>query len=158
VPKIYSSPIAITVPFDNDTNGFTADEVQGAIEELGGLIQTSTSPGFGFGKGGSIATNTYLLCEGVPSNISGRYVYVASATITKVFVSVQIASTFDLEVFHHDGNEVNMTSLGTVSVVASTGGEFVVSWAIPTQKQIAMRVINGTAKNAVAGLQLEGTT
>ena len=70
---------------------------------------------------------------------------------------MQTASTFDVEVYHHDGNEVNITLLGSVSVIASTGGEFSVSWAVPSQKQLAMRIVNGAAKNAVGGLELQGT-
>jgi len=31
--KIQATPVAVTVPFDNSTNGFTATNVQTAIEE-----------------------------------------------------------------------------------------------------------------------------
>lgn len=134
-----------------------AVNVQEGLTNLGNTVSTSASPGFGFGKGGNVANNAYLECEGVPSNISGRYVYINNAKVTRVFISVQNASTFDIEVFHHDGNETNLTSVGSVSVVASTGGEFGVNWSIPTGKQLAMRIVNGSAKNAVGGLELQGT-
>lgn len=34
--RFYISPTADSIPFDNDTNGFTADNVQDAIEEVQG--------------------------------------------------------------------------------------------------------------------------
>jgi hypothetical protein len=33
MPKIQSTPVAVSVPFDNSTNGFTSTNVQTAIEE-----------------------------------------------------------------------------------------------------------------------------
>jgi len=149
--------VAGGVPFDNETNGFISEETQSAIEEVDNKVNTSASPGFGFGKGGNVASGAYLLCEGVPSNIAGRYVYINNAVVTRVFISVQNSDTFDIEVYWHEGDETNITSLGTVSVIASTGGEFSVNWPVGSAKQLAMRIVNGSAKNAVGGLELEGT-
>lgn len=143
--------------FDPSNTDLVATDLQAAVEEINETVSTSASPGFGFGKGGNVANGAYLECEGVPSNISGRYVYINNAVVTRVFISVQNSGTFDIEVFHHDGNGVNNTSLGTVSLVASTGGEFSVNWSVPTSKQLSMRIINGSAKNAVGGLELQGT-
>ena len=151
------TPVATQVPYDNTDSGLIAEDTKAAIDEIVQSVATSASPGFGFGKGGNIASGAYLECESVPSNISGRYVYINDAIVTRVFISVQNAATFDIEVFYHDGNGVNNTSLGTVSLVASTGGEFSVSWSVPTAKQLAMRIVNGSAKNAVGGLELQGT-
>lgn len=148
---------AQNVVFDPTTSDLLSTDTQSAIDELSNAVATSASPGFGFGKGGNISNGAYLECEGVPSNISGRYVYINNAIVTRVFISVQNVSTFDIEVFYHDGNEVNITSLGIVSLVASTGGEFGVSWSVPTAKQLSMRIVNGSAKNAVGGLELQGT-
>lgn len=41
--KVYQSPVAAGIPFDNSTNGFVSDDVQDAIEEL-----TDTFVGKGF--------------------------------------------------------------------------------------------------------------
>jgi len=149
--------VAKQIFFDNAGSGLLSEDVEAAIIEVDNKVNTSASPGFGFGKGGNVSANAYLECEGVPSNISGRYVYINSAMVTRVFIAVQLASTFDVEVFSHDGDETNLTSLGSVSVVASTGGEFSVSWSVTTGKQLAMRIVNGSAKNAVGGLELQGT-
>lgn len=149
--------VARQIFYDNTTSELVAEDVQGAIDEIVDTVSTSASPGFGFGKGGNVSADSYLECEGVPSNISGRYVYINNAVVTRVFISVQNSATFDVEVFHHDGNETNITSLGTVNIVASTGDEFTVNWPVTTGKQLAMRIINGSAKNAVGGLELQGT-
>ena len=151
------TPVATQVPYDNTDSGLIAEDTKAAIDEIVQSVATSASPGFGFGKGGNVASGAYLECEGVPSNISGRYVYINDAVVTRVFISVQNAATFDIEVFSHDGNEINLTSLGTVSIISSTGGEFTVNWSVPTAKQIAMKIVNGSAKNAVGGLELQGT-
>ena len=151
------TPVATQVPYDNTDSGLIAEDTKAAIDEIVQSVATSASPGFGFGKGGNVSSGSYLECEGVPSNISGRYVYINNAVVTRVFISVQNASTFDIEVFSHDGNETNILSLGIVSLIASTGGEFSVNWPVATGKQIAMRIVNGSAKNAVGGLELQGT-
>lgn len=153
--------IAKTVPFDNATNGFTSTDVQAAIEEVNNKVNTSASPGFSFGRSGTVTAGTYLQCETVPSNVSGRWVYIASATIKKVFVSNEEVTTYKLEVYYHDGNESGLTSVGTVTVTAAKGASFSVNWAVPSNKQIAVRLATDTpnsAKNVVCGLELSGTT
>jgi len=145
--------VAEQIPFDNDTNGFVSTEVQGAIEEIG----TSASPGFSFGRSGVANSGTWLQCETVPSNKAGRFVYINSASVVRVFISSELLSTFTIEVFYHDGDSISLTSLGTSSIVASRGGEFVVNWAVPTNKQLAIKIASGSAKNIVAGLELKGT-
>jgi hypothetical protein len=153
--------IAKSVPFDNSSNGFTSTDVQGAIEELKSSIATSASPGFSFGRSGNVTSGAYLQNETVPSNISGRWVYINSASIQKVFIANELTTTYKIEVLYHDGNEVGLTSLGTVTVTAAKGGAFSVNWAVPTNKQIAVRLATdspNSAKNLVVGLQLAGTT
>jgi len=151
---IKKSQVAEEIPFDNDTNGFDSTDVQGAIEEVG----LSASPGFSFGRSSNVNSGTWLQCETVPSNKAGRYVYINDASVVRVFVSNETVGTFDLEVFYHDGDATGLTSLGTVSVVSSRGDEFIVNWAVPTNKQLAIRLVSGSARNIVAGLELQGTT
>lgn len=158
---VQKNDVARSVPFDNTSNGFTATEVQSAIEELNNKVNTSASPGFSFGRSGTVTAGTYLQCETVPSNISGRWVYISSAVVKKVFVSNEDATTYKLEVYYHDGNESGLTSLGTVTVTAAKGGSFSVNWSVPTGKQIAIRLATdspNSAKNVVCGLELYGTT
>lgn len=156
----FVTPVAKSVPFDNSTNGFVASDTQAAIEEVRNAVITSASPGFSFGRTGVSSGGTYLQNETVPSNVSGRWVYINSAAVTKVFIANEIVTTFTIEATYHDGNGASEVSLGTVTVTSAKGGAFSVNWPVPSGKQIAMKVSPSTAnspKNIVVGLQLSGS-
>jgi hypothetical protein len=157
---IHSTPVAKSVPFDNSTNGFVSTNTQNAIEEVFQNVALSASPGFSFGRSGTTTAGTYLLNETVPSNISGRWVYINNAVVVKAFVANELVATYSIEVLYHDGNGAGLTSIGTVTVTAAKGGSFTVNWPVPTDKQVAVRMTAGSAssKNIVVGLQLSGTT
>ena len=150
--------IAANVPYDKTlVNQLEAEHLQAAVDELATSVATSASPGFSFGRASNVNAGTWLNCEGVPSNKSGRWVYINQARVTKVFVSNEQSGTFTIEVFYHDGGGINLTSLGTVTVTNSYGDAFDVDWAVPTDKQLALQLTSGSARNAVAGLELQGT-
>jgi hypothetical protein len=152
--------VAESIPFDNAINGFIATDVQTAIEELGTVISTSASPGFSYGRTGVCSAGIFMQNETVPSNISGRWVYINSAAVKKVFVSNELSTTYTIEAMYHNGNGTGLTSLGSVTVTAAYGGAFSVNWPVPTGRQIAIRIGTSTAnspKNIVCGLQLSGT-
>ena len=152
--KITVTPVAKSVPFDNSVNGFVSTEVQSAIEE----VQSSASPGFGFGRSGNSPSGTYLQNESVASNVTGRYVYINNAVVKRVFVGNEVSSTFTITVYAHDGNLINVVTLGSVTVTAATGGDFTVNWAVASGKQLAIRITSGSVKNIVAGLELSGVS
>lgn len=148
------SDVAKAVPFDNTTNGFSSTNVQNAIEE----IKSSASPGFSFGRSGVANSGTWLQNETVPSNITGRYVYVNSPIVRRVFVSNETLGTYSLGIYEHDGNLVNSNLLGTITVTSSLGGDFIVNWITTKGKQLSIMVSAGSCKNIVAGLELAGST
>lgn len=152
-----STQVASSTPFDNDTNGFVSGDTQAAIEEVNNNVQTSASPGFSFGRSGNVSNNTWLNNEGVPSNKSGRYVYISNAEVTRVFVSSEDVDTFSLEVYYNDKNGAGLVLLGSVTVTADYGDAFSVSWAVPTDTELGIKLVGGSAKNVVAGLELRGT-
>jgi len=153
---------AASTPLDNTTIDCldTAETVQEGFEEmcikLGNINNTST-PGFSFGRSSNVNNGTWLLCETVPSNKAGRYVYINNAVIETVFVGSETISTYDLEIYAHDGDSVNLALLGTVSIVSSRGGAFSLGQAVATNKHLAIKLVNGSARNIVAGLELSGT-
>jgi len=151
------SQVAASTPFDDSNVTYVADDVQEALEQQNSEVNTSASPGFSFGRRGNTPTNTWLLNEGVPSNKAGRWVYISGASVERVFVSNVKVTSYEIEVFHHSGAGTSMTSVGSVSVVSDYGGAFDVSWAVPTNKQLAIRVKSGSPKNIVCGLELAGT-
>jgi len=143
--------------FDPLTSGLVSTKSGPAIRELAANAAASASPGFSWGKQGNITPNTWLLNEGVASNIAGRWQFLTSATITNVFVANQQSTTFDVSIYYHDGNGSGITLIGTVSVIAAKGDTFAVNWAVPIDKQIAARVTLGSPKNITVGVLLSGT-
>lgn len=149
-----NSQVASSVPFDNEGTDFESDNVQDALTEAG----ASASPGFNFGRSGNAGTNTWLqVVGGVPSNKAGITVALTNAKIKSVYVANENISTFDITVYEHEGDEVNLTSLGTVSVTSSRSANFNVEYDVTTGKQLAVRVTSGSAKNVNVGLQLSGS-
>jgi hypothetical protein len=145
--------VAGSVPFDNTNNDFNSDNVQDAIEEIG----VSASPGFSFGRSGNVVSNTWLQCETVPSNKAGRFIYIGTPVIEKIFISNENVSTFTIEIYEHEGDEVNLTLLDSKTVTAARGGTFTVDVSATSGRQLALKLSSGTAKNIVAGLELSGT-
>jgi len=131
------SQVAESVPFDNDTNGFTSDNVQGAIEEIG----ASASPGFSFGRNGALSQNTWLRRPGnVPSNRAGVTVDINNPVITRIACANRNVETYDVEIYEHEGNQVNLTLLGTVTVTSATSDTFSVSFSVTQGRQLAVRL------------------
>lgn len=151
------NPVAESVPFDNDTNDFIAEDVQAAIEEVNQTLVTSASPGFSFGRSSNVNSGTWLQCETVPSNKAGRFVYISNPVIKNIFISNEQISTFNVSVYSHEGDEVNLTLIDTVSVVSSRGGTFAIDAPIASGVQLALRITSGSARNIVCGLELSGT-
>lgn len=149
---------AVNIPFDETVTGeLTATDVQGAIDEISNTVATSASPGFSFGRASNVNTGTWLNVEGVPSNKAGRWVYINNAVITKVFVSNETLTSFDLEIYSHDGDEINLTLLGSVSLINKRGDAFTVNFPVSTNKQLAIKMASGSGRNLVAGLELQGS-
>lgn len=154
------TPVAESVPFDNSSNGFVSDNTQAAIEEIDNKVLTSASPGFSFGRSGNVSRGAWLLCETVPSNTTGRLVYINNAIIKKVFIGNEIVGNYTFEVYHHDGVEINLTLVGSVSIIAKRGDIFNVNWSVPTGKYLAIRVSASSTdqpKEVVSGLELAGS-
>jgi hypothetical protein len=148
---------AIETPFDPaNCDIIDGENVQDAIEDLCQQANTSASPGFTWGSSGNVTANSWLLNDTVPSNKSGRAIFIADATLEAVFVRCELAATFDIEIYEHDG--VTYTLVTTVNIVATRGGDFpIASLALTNGKELALKLVNGSAKNVVAGCVLRGT-
>jgi hypothetical protein len=149
---------AANLTFDNTIVGeLVAETAQEGIDELTTKVATSASPGFSFGRASNVNSGTWLQNEGVPSNKTGRWVYINDAKVTKVFVSNENSTSFSLSVYHHEGNGVSLTLMGTVVINGGVGDSFDVDWSVPSDRQLAIQLSLGTARNVVAGLELQGT-
>jgi len=154
---IKKSQVAEEIPFDNDSNGFLSEDVQGAIEEIG----ASASPGFSFGRSGTLNQNTWLRRPGnVPSNRAGVTIGINNPIITSVACANRNVETYEVEIYEHEGNSVNLTLLGTVTVVGKTSDVFTVNFPATKGKQLAVRLGNtstGNVRDLGVDLQLIGS-
>lgn len=149
----YFVQVARSIFFDNSTNGFTSDNVQEAIEEIG----ASASPGFSFGRSSTTGAGTWLLRVGsIPSNKTGIPLGISSPVITNIQVGNEVISTFDIEIYEHEGNEVNLTLLTTVSIVSSRTAVFSINISATSGRQLAAKVSSGSGKNIGVDIILKG--
>lgn len=144
---------AIDTPFDNTGTDFESTNVQDALEEVG----VSASPGFSWGRSGNVGANSWLSNEGVPSNTTGRYIFVNDPILFSIFVSNEEISTFTIGVYTHDGAEVNLELKDTLVITSARGGTKITNIPLINGKQLAVRLISGSAKNVVAGVIIKGS-
>ena len=144
--------------FNPSGTDLIATDVESAIKELAATVGVSASPGFSFGRSGNNSNGTWLLVTGsVPSNRAGITVALSNPVITQVFIANENINTFDITIFEHEGDEINLTSLGTVSVVASRSATFDVNFPLTSGRQLAVQITSGSARNVNVGLQLQGS-
>lgn len=149
------NPVSNEIPFDNVGTDFESENVRDALIEVG----SSASPGFNFGRSGNANANTWLqVIGGVPSNKAGITVALQSARIRQIFVANEDLNTFDIEVYEHAGNSINLTLLGTSSIVSARTATFSVNYSVTTGRQLAVVISSGSAKNVNVGLQLSGSS
>jgi hypothetical protein len=110
--------VAKQIFFDNSGSSLISEDVEAAIKENNNLVQTSASPGFGFGRGSNVSANTWLYRTGsVPSNKTGVAMGITNPIVIKVDVGNENLNTFDISIYEHDGDEINLTLLGTVGQI-----------------------------------------
>lgn len=147
-----ANPVARSVPFDNTDNGFSSTDVQNAIEEIG----ISASPGFSWGRSGNATSGTWLQNESVPSNKSGRYIAIDNPKIVEIFASNEDISTYTVQIYEHEGNEINLTLIGSLTVTSARGGSAKVNIPITKGRQLALIISSGSVRNIVAGVIIKG--
>jgi hypothetical protein len=156
------TPVAKAIPFDKDNDPgceFVSTDVQGVIEELCERVATSASPGFTWGRSGNVNQNTWLLNDSVPSNLSGRICFLQNAAIRNIYIANEDATAgIVVEVWSHDGDEINLTLLGSVTTLAARSHTFSVNYLVAINKQIAIKIAStsATGKNLVVGCLLFG--
>lgn len=132
------NPVAGQVPFDNDTNGFTSDNTQEAIEEaasLGGLASRGPTT-CGFDGGGSTGrwleffTNNpsnnspFIIaepCQLIAVSVSSSSNSTGTITIYKNGSSVQTISLSASKKNRVNGLLINFTDLDEISAQVTSG-------------------------------------
>ena len=148
-------PNAGEIPFDNSSNGFEADNTQDAIAEVG----AGASPGFSFSRSGSILGSSWLnRSGGVGSNRAGISVFIDDPVVTLIACTTENLNTYEVTVYEHDGDEINLTAIGTVAVNNERTKLFEVNWPTHKGKQLAVKISDGSANNLGVDLQLKGNS
>lgn len=152
-----STQTSENVPFDPQGTTLTETQIGPALRELANTVGVSASPGFSFGKSGNLSSGTFLDVTGsVPSNRAGITVALNNPEITQIFVANQDINTFTVSIYEHEGDEINLTLIGSVNIVSARSASFDVSFFVTSGKQLAARITAGSAKNLTVGLQLKG--
>lgn len=130
--------VAYSVPFDNDTNGYTADNVQEAIEE------TKTTAGQAryallFGYNGN-ASNRWL--ELFQSNPSETTPYVVAENSEVVAMSLSNTNTSATATVTLYKNGVLLDTLSVTS--AQTAYESGLSWSLSPGDELSAKVTSGS--------------
>lgn len=147
-----STQVAESLPFDNTNNDFQSDNVQEVIEEIG----ASASPGYSFGRSGALNDNTWLRRPGgVSSNRAGVTINIDNPVITNISCANRNIDTYTVEIYEHDGDSVNLTLLGSVTVISARSETFQVSYNATKGRQLAVRL--GTAVGSVSDLGVDIT-
>lgn len=131
--------------------------IEEAVEQS---VTTSASPGFTWGRSGNVTAGSWLLNESVPSNISGRTVFLTSALIKKVFVAHQDAVIVKYDIYHHAGDGLSLTYIGSVTTTATRTYSAVLNLSVPSNVQLAFKIASDSpngSKNPVVGILLAGT-
>lgn len=132
----------------NDT--WTAG-IDGAMEPF-----PSASPAFLFSRSGAVPANTWLLVDGIPSNLTGHHAPF-NGTVKEIFVDSSSISTYSLQLYQHDHG--TFTLLTTVSVTAAYGATFPLTGAnFLANQNLAMRLSAGSATDISAGIRVARTT
>lgn len=143
--------------FDPQATGLVSTKTGPAIRELSTNLSQSASPGFSWGKSGTVNTNSWLLNEGVPSNTSGRVVTFSNAKIERIYSATQNLDSYTISIYEHEGDEINLTLLTTLVVSSSRKGDSgAISVNVTMDRQIGIKITSGSAKNMIVGMILSG--
>ena len=156
-----STQVAESIPFDKDGTSFSGENVRDVILEIDNQVNTSASPAFSFGRSGNVSNNTWLLRPGgVPSNKTGIPVGISNGTIRQIDIGSEDIDTYNISIYEHEGDQVNLTLLTTVNVISTRTDIFTSSdfgtVNVTQGKQIAVRVSSGSAKNLGVDITLTG--
>jgi len=136
-------------------------EILAFIEEIVRQITATTSqPQQFFTKEGNATSGTWLENGSINSNVVGVPFGLLNGVLIKVWVGKENTSNCSVGIYTHDGDEINLNLIHTVSMVVGDGRTKsfnVTGVSIPKDKQIAVRITSGNAKNVKVYLITNGT-
>lgn len=139
--SVRTSPHAESIPFDNSTNGFIADRVQPAIEELIQVIDSKAGYVIACGYGANAGSGRWLeFFEGINSG-TVPHVAAEDGIIRAISVAVESATTATFTVYV-DGVAVETLTLTSARKAIKNG------LLIPfdSLQELSVRVTSGSCK------------
>jgi len=135
----------------------TSSDTQSAIEEVLNIAGASASPGFAFTRSGTSGSGTWLQNGSVPSNITGITFPFYQGKLTEMTFSNENLATCTVGIYEHD--KVTYTLLYTMTVSAAYSKvDSVTGVNVTRGKEIAVKVVTGSCKNASVQLILKGSS
>lgn len=112
--------VADSVPFDNDSNGFTADDVQAAIEEVDAKITGKPRAVVSMGYKGTASSGRWLeTFDGIPSN-SSPFVVAEILKVRSISIAVKVNATTTFALYKN-GVSVDTYSLSAQDTYTESG-------------------------------------
>lgn len=116
-----------------------------------------STPGFSYGRSGSVNAGTYLQIDTVPSNTAGRIVPFQDSKLSYVFISCELPATFTLEIQKRVGNTFTTVYTVTVNNVRKYALELTDDYVpFVFGDEVCVKIGSGSCKNIVVGLLLRG--
>lgn len=113
------------------------------------------APGFSFSYPGYCASETYLQIDSIPSNLASRVVPFNTAKLSKVFITCQENSTFDVDIQIRSNN--NFITIYTISVSDSRiFNDSIQNVELNFGDEICVKLSNGSVTNIIVGLIIKG--
>ncbi len=138
-PKISTTPVAKSVPFDNSTNGFTSKESQSAIEEAKQLASEVSRGPIICGFDGNGSTGRWLeFFSNNPSN-NNPFIIAEPNQLIAISISASSNSTGTITIFK------NGIALTTISLTASRKNSVNgLSFNLTSLDELSLRVTSGS--------------
>jgi hypothetical protein len=123
-----------------------------------GDVTLPASPGFVFAAVNQKSDLFWLTTEGIPSNVVGIPVLFANARIVAAAVGTEVETNYKLGFYQHQGNEIGMTLVGELEVLAGGAKKFELDLPIAnvTNSQLACRLESGNTTNLKVSLVVKG--
>ncbi len=123
------------------------------IEQLAkSQVAASGKPSYSFGRDGNHPAETHLDANGKPSNKVGIPFGLNNGLLIDAWVGKELLVAYDLEIYYHLGDEVGITTLTTVSLLAGartkifTPADFGIV-AVPKNVQIGCKIASVVSTN-----------
>ena len=141
--------VADSVPFDNDSNGFTADDVQEAIEEVDAKITGKPRAIIIFGYNGNASNRWLELNHSIPSNTS-PYVAPESCRVKAISIAAKVNTTCTVSLY------LNGVVIQTLSLTSSQANSVKdLSDLVAINEELSIKVTSGSIQEPIVTISLE---